>query len=399
MPIRRFTGLLVALGLVALALAWGFWPRPVMVETEAAQQRALQVTVEEEGRTRVKDRYVLHAPVDGYLRRIELEVGDAVEAGDTIASLEPLRPAVLDSRTRAEAEARVAAARAAIEQAGATLNQAEADARLAAEEFQRREQMLADALISRSEFDQARSRMQSTEAAVAAATAAQAVARHELEGALARLRHSAAGSEGEALETVTVDAPVAGRVLGLIQESAGVVAAGQPLVEMGDPHRLEVVVEVLSRDAVQIPPGGKVLFERWGGEQDLAGRVRTIEPTGFTKVSALGVEEQRVLVVADIDSPPEAWQRLGDGYRVEARFVVWERESVLTVPANSLFRRDDGWAVFVVEEGRARLRAVDRGADSGLRTEIMDGLTAGDEVILHPPDDIRDGVRVERYSR
>ncbi|NGX17412.1 efflux RND transporter periplasmic adaptor subunit [Wenzhouxiangella sp. XN24] len=369
-----------------------------MVETEAARQSALQVTVEEEGRTRVKDRYLLHAPVDGYLRRIELEVGDAVEAGEVVALLEPLRPAVLDPRSRAEAEARVAAARAAIDQAGATLRQAEADARLAADEFRRREEMLADGLISRSEFDQARSRMQAADAAVAAATAAQAVARHELEGALARLRHSAAASEGEAPETVIVDAPVAGRVLRLIQESAGVVAAGQPLVEMGDPRRLEVVVEVLSRDAVQIPPGGRVVFERWGGERDLEGRVRTVEPTGFTKVSALGVEEQRVLVVADIDSPPEAWQRLGDGYRVEARFIVWERESVLVVPASALFRRDDGWAVFVVEEGRARLRAVDRGADSGLRTEILEGLAAGDEVVLHPPDELEDGTRVERYG-
>ena len=389
---------MAALGLVALALAWGFWPRPVMVETEAARQSALQVTVEEEGRTRVKDRYLLHAPVDGYLRRIELEVGDAVDAGEAVALLEPLRPAVLDPRTRAEAEAREAAARAATEQAGATLRQAEAEARLAADEFRRREQMLADGLISRSEFDQARSRMQAADAAVAAAAAAQAVARHELEGALARLRHSAAGSQDEALETVTVDAPVAGRVLRLIQESAGVVAAGQPLVEMGDPRRLEVVVEVLSRDAVQIPPGGRVLFERWGGEQDLEGRVRTVEPTGFTKVSALGVEEQRVLVVADIDSPPEAWLRLGDGYRVEARFVVWERESALIVPASALFRRDDGWAVFVVEEGRARLRAVERGADSGLRTEILAGLAAGEEVILHPPDEIEDGTRVEPYG-
>ncbi len=399
MPVRRFTGLLAALGLVALALAWGFWPRPVMVETEAAQQSALQVTVEEEGRTRVKDRYLLHTPVDGYLRRIELEVGDAVDAGEAVALLEPLRPAVLDPRTRAEAEARVAAARAATEQAAAALRQAEADARLAADEFRRREEMLADGLISRSEFDQARSRTQSADAAVAAAAAAQAVARHELEGALARLRHSAVDGLDETLETVTVEAPVAGRVLRLIQESAGVVAAGQPLVEMGDPRRLEVVVEVLSRDAVQISPGGRVLYERWGGEQDLEGRVRTVEPTGFTKVSALGVEEQRVLVVSDIDSPPEAWQRLGDGYRVEARFVVWERDAVLTVPASALFRDDDGWAVFVVEEDRARLRAVDRGADSGLRTEILDGLTAGNEVILHPPDGIRDGVRVERYGR
>lgn len=399
MPTGRFKGMLGLAALIALALAWGFWPRPVLVDTATVERRLLQVTVEEEGRTRVKDRYVLHAPVAGYLRRIELDVGDSAPLGATLAMLDPLRPVVLDPRTRAEAEARVAAARAALARAQAAASQAEAEADLAAEEFRRREDMLARQLISRSEFDQARSRALATTAARTAADAAVEVARFELEAAAVALRHSAAATGDEPLETVPVRSPVEGRVLKVVQESAGVVAAGQPLLEVGDPGRLEVEVEVLSRDAVRIAPGGRVLFERWGGDEALEGVVRTIEPTGFTKISALGVEEQRVLVIADISSPPQAWQRLGDGYRVEARFIVWEREDALTVPASALFRRDGGWAVFVLEGERARLRPVRLGPGSGLLTEVTEGLSAGERVVVHPDDAIDDGVRVEQFHK
>ena len=393
----RFKGIFITATLVALALAWGFWPRPVPIETGEVTRRPLQVTVEEEGRTRVKDRYVLHAPVAGYLRRVELEVGDRAPLGETLATLDPLQPSVLDPRARAEAEARVAGARASLARMEAALRQAQADAELARDEFHRRDEMLAQALVSRSEFDQARSRMRATEAAQAAAEAAVEVARFDLAAASAALHHYAGDNVDEAREAVRLRSPVDGRVLIVIQESAGVVAAGQPLLEVGDPRRLEVAVEVLSRDAVRIEPGGRVLFERWGGETVLEGTVRTVEPTGFTKVSALGVEEQRVLVIADIRSAPEAWQRLGDGYRVEAKFVVWERADALTVPASALFRRDDGWAVFLVEHDRARLRAVKLGPGSGLLTEVVEGLSAGDVVIVHPDDAIDDGVRVELF--
>lgn len=395
----RFKGLLVVAIVTGLALLWGFWPRPVQIETAEVRRQLLQVTVEEEGRTRVKDRYVLYAPVAGYLRRIERDVGDAVAAGESLALLDPLRPTVLDPRARAEAEARVAGARSGLERAQATARQAEAEAELAAEEFRRREDLLARNLVSRSEFDQARSRMQAMAAAARAAESAIEVARYELEAALAALRYSAAAGEGEPSETVPVRSPVEGRVLKLVQESAGVVAAGQPLLEVGDPRRLEVEVEVLSRDAVRIAPGGRVMFERWGGDEELEGTVRTVEPTGFTKFSALGVEEQRVLVIADIISSPEAWQRLGDGYRVEARFIVWEREDALTVPASALFRRDDGWAVFVVEQDRARLRQVRLGPGSGLLTEVVDGLAPGEVVIVHPDDAVDEGVRVAPFRR
>jgi HlyD family secretion protein len=383
--------------LVVLALAWGFWPRPVLVDTGQVAVRHLEVTVEEEGRTRVMDHFVLYAPVAGYLRRIELEVGDSVSQGEALAFIDPLPSAVLDPRTRAEAEARVSAARAALARAESTRGQAEAEVELAVEEFRRREELLARELVSRSEFDQARSRKRVSESLLQAAQGAVEVARHELEAAEAILRYSASLEDGAPAETVAVRAPVDGRILKRLQESAGVVPAGHPLLELGDTRRLEVEVEVLSRDAVRIEPGGRVLFERWGGADTLEGVVRTVEPAGFTKISALGVEEQRVLVIADIRSPPETWQRLGDGYRVEARFIVWEREDALTVPAGALFRREDGWAVFAVENGRARLRRVRIGQGSGLRTEVLDGLSAGDRVIVHPDDAIDDGSRVESY--
>jgi HlyD family secretion protein len=393
----RFKGMLILAALVALALLWGFWPRPIMVETAEVARRPLQITVEEEGRTRVKDRFVLYAPVAGYLRRIELDVGDPVGRDEVLGTLEPLRPAVLDPRARAEAEARVASARSAIARAEAAARQVEAEEALAREEFRRREELLERQLVSRSEFDQARSRMQALEAAARAAHSAIDVARYELEVALAALRVSAAAEAGEPAETVPVRSPADGRVLKLVQESAAVVAAGQPLLEVGDPRELEVEVEVLSRDAVRIEPGGRVLLERWGGEEELEGVVRTVEPTGFTKISALGVEEQRVLVIVDIVSPPEAWRRLGDGYRVEARFVVWERDDALTAPASALFRQGEGWAAFAVEQGRARLRAVRTGQGSGRLTEVLAGLEAGEQVIVHPDEAVEDGSRVEAY--
>jgi len=391
--------MLIVAAVVALALAWGFWPRPVLIETGEVTRRPLQVSVEEEGRTRVRDRYVLYAPVAGFLRRIELDVGDPVASGVALALLDPLRPTVLDPRARAEAEARVSGARSALARAEAAARQAQAEAELAAEEFRRREDLLAGGLVSRSEYDQARSRAHALEAAARGAASAVEVARYDLEAALAALHYSGAQDADTLVETVAVRSPVEGRVLKVVQESAGVVPAGHPLLEVGDPRRLEVEVEVLSRDAVRIEPGGRVLFERWGGEDVLEGVVRTVEPTGFTKFSALGVEEQRVLVIADIRSPPEAWQRLGDGYRVEARFIVWEREDALTVPASALFRRDDGWAVFVVEDGRARLRTVRLGPGSGLLTEVVEGLSAGDRVIVHPDDAVDDGVRVEPFRK
>jgi HlyD family secretion protein len=397
MPLPRIIGLTVVAAVVLAGLVWGFWPRPVMVETTRVVRSPMEVAVEEEGRTRVKERYEIYAPVAGYVRRVELEVGDPVQQGQVLAELDPLMSAVLDPRSRAEAEARVRAARSTLARAESEAERARAEAELAKEEFGRRRDLLTRELISRSEFDVAQGEMRAADAAAAAAASAVQVARFDLDGALAVLKYSAAIDGGSPAETVRLRSPVNGAILKRYRESEGVVESGTPLLELGDPRELEVEVEVLSKDAVRIAPGGRVLFERWGGGDPLEGVVRTIEPRGFTKISALGVEEQRVLVIADFASSPESWVRLGDGYRVEARFIVWSRDDALTLPSSALFRRGGEWSAFAVEGGEATLRRVEIGQNNGLTAEVLGGLEAGDEVIVHPDDEIADGTAVDAY--
>lgn len=394
MTLPRHWGLgLTALALAA-ALAWGFMPRAVPVDIASAQRAPLRVTVEEEGRTRVIDRYVVSAPVAGFARRIELDVGDSVEQGQTLVELEPLRAEVLDPRSRATAEARVAAAQANLSVAEQNARAAATDADITKKEFARRKTLAADGRISREERDRAEAAMQHSEAAHRSATFAVDVARHELEAARTALEHSAARAHGETPEKVAVHAPIGGRVLNLPRQSEGVVAAGQALIEVGDPAALEVEIEVLSADAVRIQAGMPVELTRWGGPDPLQGRVRVVEPTGFTKISALGVEEQRVRIIADITTPMETWLRLGDGYRVEADFILWQSADVLQIPASALFRNGGGWAVFRVDGSRARLHPVEVGYSNGFAAEIVKGLEVDDRVIVHPSDAIGDGVRV-----
>lgn len=394
MTLQRHWGLtLTALALLA-ALVWAFLPRPVPVDVAEVTRAPLRVTVEEEGRTRVIDRYSVSAPVAGYARRIELRVGDAVQQGQTLVELEPLRSEVLDPRSRAAAEARVAAAESGLQVAEQNARAAASDAKIARKEFERRKVLAADGRIAREERDRAEAAMQHAEAARRSADFAVDVARHELEAARTTLEYAAARASGAQPEQVAVHSPIDGRVLSIPRESEGVVASGQPLVEVGDPAALEVVVEVLSADAVRIRPGMAVEFTRWGGDGILHGAVRTVEPTGFTKISALGVEEQRVRVVADITSPPDMWMRLGDGFRVEASFILWEGEKVLQIPASALFRSGRDWAVFTLESGRAKRQLVDVGHNNGFAAEIVTGLQAGATVIVHPSDAVADGARV-----
>ena len=389
------TGFVLAVAALLAALAWGFWPGPVLVEVTEVVQAPMRVTVEEEGQTRVKDRFVISAPVAGYLQRIQLDVGDAVGKGHTLANMEPLRPEVLDPRSRARAEAQVAAAAAALNGAEEKLEAARAETKFSQAEYARRKKLQADALVSEGVLDEAETRARQARAEQRSADFAVEVARFELEAAKTALQYSIAGNGETASATVALRAPVASRVLNIHHKSEGVVATGEDLLEIGDPAALEVAVDVLSADAVRIQPGSLVKFYRWGGDKPLDGIVRTIEPTGFTKISALGVEEQRVWVIADLTSPHEDWQQLGDGYRVEAHFILWQDEAVLQMPASALFRKADGWAVFAVADSKARLTTVTTGHNNGLTTQIITGLSAGDVVITHPDDRIEDGVRVE----
>jgi HlyD family secretion protein len=389
----------IGLAVLALAviggLAFGFYPRAVAVDAVAVVRGPLAVTIEEEGKTRVTDRYVVSAPISGYARRIDLRVGDAVQAGQVLAVIEPLRAEALDPRSRAQAQARVRAAEAALGAAQENARAAAAQAGLAARELERNTDLHKSGFLSDQALDKYRAELTRTEAARLAADHNVSVARFELDMARAALAKVARLEAGGPAETLEVRAPVAARVLKVVRESEGPVPAGQPLIEIGNPEAIEVEVEVLSTQAVRIRPGGRVLLDRWGGEGALQGAVRVVEPAGFTKVSALGVEEQRVRVIVDFTSPREQWRSLGDGYRVEARFVVWEGEDVVQAPASSLFRHDGGWALFVIDGGRARLRPVDVGQRAGLTAQVLTGLEPGEQVINHPGDDIRDGVRVK----
>jgi HlyD family secretion protein len=395
---RRKIIIAALVGAVLLVVIYGFLPRPVPVEVENVQRGTLRVTIEEEGKTRVKHRFIISASVGGFARRIGLDVGDEVKEGQLLVELEPQRSTVLDPRSRGEAEARLKAAKAALKAAEQNARASAADNEYARVQLERLRRLHEAESISRDSLDQAETEATRSQATLRSAEFAVEVARFELEEARTVLRYSAA-EEAEYDELVALRAPVAGRVLKVHHESEGAVSAGEELLEIGDPCALEVEVDVLSADSVRIRPGTPVLFERWGGEAPLEGRVRLIEPVGFTKVSALGIEEQRVLVIADITSPPETWRRLGDGYRVEARFIVWEGDDVLQVPASALFRHQDGWAVFIYRNGRAHRRQVEVGHRGGLRAEVLSGLEERVAVIVHPDRSVEDGSRVRLRGR
>jgi HlyD family secretion protein len=398
------------IGLTAITIAgivYGLRRQPVPVEAARVTVGPMQITVEEEGKTRLKTRYVISAPVAGHMTRIRWKEGDRIQSGGIVTVLAPPISALLDPRTREQGEARVRAAEAAAQVADARLRTAEEQVRAAQVDVdywdrqKEREQPLVKsgdlpaARLDRTlaELARAEQALATAEAAVATARREAAAARAEVDAARAALR-AANAPAAPAAEAVTVRAPAAGRVTRVIRESEGVVPAGQPLLEIGDANALEVGVELLSADAVRVAPGTRVLLTGWGGETPLEARVRVVEPSGFTKISALGVEEQRVRVIADITSPEELWRRLGDGYRVEASFVLWESGSVLQVPSNALFRAGSEWSVFVIEGGVARRRKVEVGRNNGLAAEILSGLREGETVVAHPDDTVEDGFRV-----
>ncbi|MDG6773172.1 HlyD family efflux transporter periplasmic adaptor subunit [Thiomicrorhabdus sp. ZW0627] len=398
-PLRNHPGILVVSALIIALLIWGFWPQPVLIESTTVKRGPLTVTVEKEGRTRVIDRYVISAPVNGMTCRMHLKVGDLVAKGETLLGITPLESQVLDSRSRAQAEAQVSAAKSALQAAKEQALAANADAKLASDKVKRYKPLIEKGLVSQETYDQARTESLTATAAKRSADFNVEVANYELQAALTVLEYSAAKPSDEPVERVPVKSPIDGRILKVARKCEGPVTTGESLLEVGDPTALEVEVDVLSADAVKIKPGMKVLFDRWGGEETLEGIVRNIEPVGFTKVSALGVEEQRVLVISDFTSPQEEWHRLGDGYRVEAKFLLWHEDNVLQVPISALFRYKDGWAVFAVEDDHAKLKTVTLGERNGLTAQILTGLKEGEKIINHPSDTVEDGVSLkERLS-
>jgi HlyD family secretion protein len=384
---------LIALLVIGL-LVWGYWPQPVLVEAVSVKRAPMTVSIEEEGRTRVIDRYVIAAPVDGVTCRVQLNVGDQIKQGEVLLGITPLESQVLDPRSRAEARARVAAAESALESARDQAQSLKATSDFSNSEVKRLRPLYEKGVIPKGEFDKAQMNQRTAKANLRSARHAVEVATYELQAARSVLEYHA-GKQGEPAERVPVTSPINGRILKVHHECKGPVRTGEPLLEVGDPEVLEVEVDVLSSDAVKIKPGMAVMFDRWGGEQPLQGIVRNIEPVGFTKISALGVEEQRVLIIVDFTSPKEQWQRLGDGYRVDAPFMLWRADDVLQVPASSVFRHNDSWAVFVIDDQRARLREVKIGQRNGLVAQILEGLQEGQPVIIHPSDQVEDTVRVK----
>lgn len=391
--LRRIVLLLVVLGLAA-ATAFMLWPRPVEVETATIVRGPMQVTVDEDGRTRIKEKYIVSAPLQGRMARVSLREGDPVVAGETVvASIEPMDPALLDPRAQAQAQARVGAAEAALEAAAASVQRAGAAMELAQTELARVREAQAVSAAAQQEIDRAQATEAMRREEYRAAEFERQIAEFELELARAALLRSTPGGD-QAEWRLDITAPVDGRVLRVIQESAAVVQAGAPLIEIGDPTDLELVVDVLSSDGVAITPGAEALIEQWGGEQPLHGRVRLVEPAAFTKISALGVEEQRVNVIIDLVDPREAWQGLGDGYRIEARIVIWSDEQALKAPAGALFRHAQSWAVFAIEDGRVVTRDIQVGRRNALEAQVLSGLDEGDTVVVYPGDLLRDGLRV-----
>lgn len=395
--VRRFAiwGLLVLL--LAAGLAYALMPRPVPVDLITATRGPMVATLDDEGETRIRDTFVLSAPVAGRLRRIEAEVGDRVLAGETIvASIEPLDPAFLDPRDEAEAEAALRAAEAAKSMAEAELAEANAELEFASAEVERARRLIEKGVIPARTLDERERAFKFTRAAVETAKALLRMRDFEQQRARARLvSPTQTQSRHGQCDCVPIPAPVTGQVLRVLRESEGVVQGGEALVEIGDPADLEVVVDYLSSDAVKVEPGQRVLIEEWGGPIPLNGRVRRIEPFGFTKVSALGIEEQRVNVVIDFSDPPDLWARLGHGYQVDTAIVLWEASSALQLPLTAVFREGGDWSVFVAQDGRASLRPVEIGRRNGLVAEIVGGLEGGERVVQHPSDRIGDGVAIE----
>jgi HlyD family secretion protein len=386
---------LIIAGLLALAFLAAYWlllPRPILVEVAPVTGQPFTMIVEEDGRTRVRNRFVVSAPLAGRVPRSTLRAGDVVKAGQSLATITPNIAPLLDPRVRQELEERVGAAEAALEEAKALHERAKVVLARARTDLDRTEQLRARDVAPPAQLERDTFTFQAAERDFAAADLRHHAAEHALEQARTALKRS--GENGEGTERFPVASPIDGRVLKVIQESESVVSLGAPLLELGDPADLEVIVDLLTTDAALVREGAKVSLERWGGATPLDGRVRRVEPSGFTKISALGVEEQRVWVVIDIVSPREAWTSLGDGYRMDVKIVADEMEKAIVVPIGALLRRGDAWQAFAIEGGRARLREVKVSRRSGRLAAIAEGLHPGDTVVVYPSQTLKDGSTV-----
>jgi HlyD family secretion protein len=386
------------LGLILLgSLVWAFIPKPLPVDLLTLAPGDMTVTVDEEGETRVKDVFVLSSPISGRALRIESEVGDTVQAKQTkVAEIEPIDPTLLDPRSEAQAHADIRAAEANRVLAEASVKEARVELDFADRELKRARKLRADAVMSERELDDAERAQQTRQAALETAIANRRARQAELERARAQLISPLNDNTRESdCQCVPIYAPVDGRILRILHKSAGVVNAGEPLVEIGNPVDLEIVADLLSSDAVKVEAGQQVLIDNWGGDETLHGVVERVEPFGFTKVSALGIEEQRVNVIIDFTSPREQWSRIAHGFQVDVRIVLWEGKNVLKLPLTALFRDGDKWAVFVDNGDTARKRNVKLGQRTGLEAEILGGLKAGERIVTHLSDKIAEGVSIE----
>ena len=393
---RRWTAWLVISIAMAVVFYYGFRTPPVEVDLIAATYGPLTVTVDEDGKTRVRERYLVSAPLAGRLLRVELHGGDSLVANETVlATIEASDPSLLDERARADAEARVNAATAERDRAMTRIEVANDSLGVARNELDRAEQLFGKSILPEEAYEATQLKYRLAVHEKQSAEFGLKIAEFELDQARsALLRYGPRSEEHAELFRYVIRTPITGRVFRVFQESSTDVAPGTRLLEVGNPDELEVEIDVLSEDAVRIRPGTTVWLNHWGGSQSLEARVRLVEPSAFTKLSALGIEEQRVWVIADLVTPASERSALGDGFRVEASIVVAENPRALKIPAGCLFRTGDEWSVFLVRKGRAERRLVRVGLTNGIETEVTDGLALGDQLILHPSDRVSHGTKV-----
>lgn len=379
---------------VAAAVLWALQPHALLVETAPVTSGVFEQTVSDDGKTRVRERYVVAAPLAGHLERVRFEAGDWVRQGNLIARLNPTAPAFLDARTTRELQARIGAAQAQLARASAESAKVQAQRDQARADLERQSRLSKEGFVSPTVREQAELAMRTAERAFDAARFGQDAAGHDLEQAKAALTRYKLGVG----DTWEVTSPVSGSVLRVVQKSEGPVALGAPLVEIADARSLEIVVDALSQEAVAIRTGMPARVELGRAVPPLAAQVRLVEPEAFTKVSALGVEEQRVNVILDFAEPLDHIQTIGDGFRVDAHIVVFRAETAVRVPVGALFREGDGWAVFVAQGNRAVKRPVKAPRRNSLEAMVEDGLKPGERVVVYPSDSLKDGSRLELRS-